>query len=59
MITPPIHAVATALMESEPWDFTAVYYDGIDHFSHAFMAYHPPKLAVDQGGGFRAVQGCR
>jgi len=39
-----IHAVATALMESEPWDFTAVYYDGIDHFSHAFMAYHPPKL---------------
>src|SRR6266480_4138670 len=39
-----IHAVATALMESELWDFTAVYYDGIDHFSHAFMAYHPPKL---------------
>jgi predicted AlkP superfamily phosphohydrolase/phosphomutase/tetratricopeptide (TPR) repeat protein len=39
-----VHAVATALMESEPWDFTAVYYDGIDHFSHAFMAYHPPKL---------------
>jgi predicted AlkP superfamily phosphohydrolase/phosphomutase len=39
-----MHAVATALMESEPWDFTAVYYDGVDHFSHAFMAYHPPKL---------------
>ena len=39
-----IHAVATALMEAEPWDFTAVYYDGIDHFSHAFMSYHPPKL---------------
>ncbi len=39
-----VHAVATALMEQEPWDFTAVYYDGIDHFSHAFMAYHPPKL---------------
>ena len=39
-----IHAVATALMETEPWDFTAIYYDGIDHFSHAFMAYHPPKL---------------
>ncbi len=39
-----VHAVATAVMESEPWDFTAVYYDGIDHFSHAFMAYHPPKL---------------
>jgi predicted AlkP superfamily phosphohydrolase/phosphomutase/tetratricopeptide (TPR) repeat protein len=39
-----IHGLATALMESEPWDFTAVYYDGIDHFSHAFMPYHPPKL---------------
>jgi predicted AlkP superfamily phosphohydrolase/phosphomutase/tetratricopeptide (TPR) repeat protein len=39
-----VHAVATALMESDPWDFTAVYYDGIDHFSHAFMPYHPPKL---------------
>jgi predicted AlkP superfamily pyrophosphatase or phosphodiesterase len=39
-----IHAVATALMEQEPWDFTAVYYDAIDHFSHAFMAYHPPRL---------------
>src|SRR5205814_7388402 len=40
-----IHAVVTALMESEPWDFTAVYYDGIDHFAHAFMAYHPPRLS--------------
>src|SRR5689334_14665453 len=39
-----VHAVATALMENEPWDFTAVYYDGIDHFSHGFMAYHPPRL---------------
>src|SRR6266481_862291 len=39
-----VHAVATALMESEPWDFSAIYYDGIDHFSHAFMPYHPPKL---------------
>ncbi len=39
-----IHAVATALMETEPWDFTAVYYDAVDHFSHAFMSYHPPKL---------------
>lgn len=39
-----VHAVATVLMEDEAWDFTAVYYDGIDHFSHAFMAYHPPRL---------------
>ena len=40
-----IHAVATALMETEPADFTAVYYDAVDHFSHAFMQYHPPRLS--------------
>ena len=39
-----IHAVATALMECEEWDFTAVYYDGIDHFAHGFMPYHPPRM---------------
>ncbi|MBE7158244.1 MAG: alkaline phosphatase family protein, partial [Rhodospirillales bacterium] len=39
-----VHAVATAIMEHEPWDFMAVYYDGIDHLSHAFMPYHPPRL---------------
>jgi Type I phosphodiesterase / nucleotide pyrophosphatase len=39
-----VHAVLTALMETEAWDFTAVYYDAVDHFSHGFMPYHPPKL---------------
>lgn len=39
------HAFATAVMEQEPWDFMAVYYTAIDHFSHAFMYYHPPKLS--------------
>ena len=39
-----IHAVATALMETEPWDFTAIYYDAIDHFCHAFMPFHPPRM---------------
>ena len=38
-----VQAVATAVMEREPWDFTAVYFDSIDHCSHAFMAYHPPR----------------
>ena len=36
------HAAATWAMEHEPWDFCAVYYDAIDHFSHVFMPYHPP-----------------
>ena len=40
-----IHAAATHLLSSDPeWDFAAVYYDAIDHFSHGFMRYHPPKL---------------
>ncbi len=40
-----VQTVASALMEREPWNFTAVYFDSIDHFSHAFMPYHPPRMA--------------
>jgi predicted AlkP superfamily phosphohydrolase/phosphomutase/tetratricopeptide (TPR) repeat protein len=40
-----INKAATALMLHEPWDFTAVYFDAIDHFSHGFMNYHPPRLS--------------
>ena len=39
-----IHGACTELIETEEWDFTAVYHDAIDHFSHAFMKYHPPKM---------------
>lgn len=39
-----IHAAATEVLEHSEWDFAAVYYDAIDHFSHAFMAYHPPRM---------------
>ncbi|BBO86542.1 hypothetical protein DSCO28_71080 [Desulfosarcina ovata subsp. sediminis] len=39
-----IHAAATSTMQLEPWDFMAVYYDSIDHFSHGFMQFHPPRL---------------
>ena len=38
-----IHACATAVIQNEPWDFMAVYYDAIDHFGHGFMKYHPPR----------------
>jgi predicted AlkP superfamily phosphohydrolase/phosphomutase/Flp pilus assembly protein TadD len=41
--TASTHALATLLMQTEPWDFMAVYYEGIDRFSHAFMQYHPPR----------------
>lgn len=39
-----IHAATTYILENEPWDFTAVYYDAIDHYCHGFMKYHPPKM---------------
>jgi len=39
-----IHSAATAAMQLEPWDFMGVYYDSIDHFSHAFMRYNPPRM---------------
>lgn len=43
------HAAATWLMEHTEWDFTAVYLDAIDHFSHGFMKFHPPRLSeVDE-----------
>ncbi|MEM6326218.1 MAG: alkaline phosphatase family protein [Bacteroidota bacterium] len=38
-----IHAAATWLLEHTEWDLTAVYYDALDHFAHAFMKYHPPQ----------------
>jgi predicted AlkP superfamily phosphohydrolase/phosphomutase/Tfp pilus assembly protein PilF len=38
-----IHSAAVWLLENQPWDFFAIYYDSIDHFCHAFMKYHPPR----------------
>lgn len=38
-----LNCAATYIMEYEDWDFLAVYFDAIDHFSHAFMKFHPPK----------------
>lgn len=44
-----IHAATTWLLHKQPWDFLAVFYPSIDHFSHGFMRYHPPKQDwVDQ-----------
>lgn len=42
--TATIHNAATYILEHEEWDFLGVYYDGIDHFGHGFMKYHPPKM---------------
>jgi tetratricopeptide (TPR) repeat protein/arylsulfatase A-like enzyme len=53
-----IHSAATALIETEPWDFMAVYYDAIDHFGHAFMRYHPPKQHYIDDWDFRVFNYC-
>ena len=52
-----VHAAATALMQLEPWDFMAVYFDGIDHFCHGFMRYHPPRLEWVNEEDFERYQG--
>ena len=39
-----IHNAATWILQNQEWDFLAVYYNGIDHFCHGFMHYHPPQL---------------
>ncbi|CAN5386789.1 hypothetical protein BH09PLA1_BH09PLA1_23560 [soil metagenome] len=39
-----IHAIATELIEHQPWDLTAIYYETLDHFGHGFMSFHPPKM---------------
>jgi predicted AlkP superfamily phosphohydrolase/phosphomutase/tetratricopeptide (TPR) repeat protein len=39
-----LHNAATWILRNEPWDFLAVYYNGIDHFCHGFMNFHPPRM---------------
>jgi predicted AlkP superfamily phosphohydrolase/phosphomutase/tetratricopeptide (TPR) repeat protein len=53
-----IHSAATALIQNEPWDFMAVYYDAIDHFGHAFMRYHPPRRDHIDEWDFRVFNYC-
>ncbi|MBN1768571.1 MAG: alkaline phosphatase family protein [Prolixibacteraceae bacterium] len=39
-----VQNAATFAIQNEEWDFTAVYWDTIDHICHSFMSYYPPKL---------------
>jgi predicted AlkP superfamily phosphohydrolase/phosphomutase/tetratricopeptide (TPR) repeat protein len=47
--TMSIHGAVTDLMERTEWDLAAVYYSGIDHFSHRFMRFHAGKGRPRQG----------
>ena len=38
------HAVATELLETQDWDFGAIYYECIDQVGHEFMSFQPPRL---------------
>ena len=52
-----VHAVATAILDAEPWDFLAVYYDALDVVGHDFMPYHPPQLPGVNDRDFALYQG--
>lgn len=52
-----VHACATAVMQNEEWDFMAVYYDAIDHMSHGFMRYHPPRMDHISEADFELYKG--
>jgi tetratricopeptide (TPR) repeat protein len=41
-----VHAAATWLMEHEPWDFLAVYYDTIADAARTFLPYHLRREGV-------------
>ena len=56
--TSTIHAVTTHLMANTEWDFTAVYYEGIDRFGHSFMEFHPPKMEQVAQDDFDVYQQC-
>lgn len=47
-----IHNAATWILQNQPWDFMAVYYNGIDHFCHGFMHFHPPRMEGVPGDKF-------
>jgi len=42
--TATINSAGTWILENEEWDFMGMYFDGIDHFCHGFMNFHPPKM---------------
>ena len=37
-------AVATYLMENEPWRFLAIYFPALDEITRYFIEFHPPKM---------------
>jgi predicted AlkP superfamily phosphohydrolase/phosphomutase/tetratricopeptide (TPR) repeat protein len=38
-----IQQIVSWIVRNESWDFIAAYYNALDHASHYFMPYHPPR----------------
>lgn len=51
-----VQNLATALIQSEPWNLMGVYYDAIDQFGHEFMPYHPPRIDSVSESDFELYQ---
>lgn len=51
-----VHAAGTHLAEHEDWDFLGVFYESIDHLSHEFMEFHPPRMAHIAEADFEIYQ---
>jgi predicted AlkP superfamily phosphohydrolase/phosphomutase/tetratricopeptide (TPR) repeat protein len=56
--TATVQAMATELLATEPWDLTAVYFEGIDRFGHEFMEFHPPRMPQVSEEDFEAYRHC-
>lgn len=39
-----LNMATEALLKSQDWDVAAMYLDGIDHYCHGFMCFHPPQM---------------
>ena len=52
-----IHNATTWIAENEEWDFLALYLDTIDHFSHGFMNFYPPKMSGVSDKDFELYKG--
>jgi len=52
-----VHRAAKAILQYEPWDFAAIYFDALDHFGHGFMKFHPPRRRWVDERSFELYQG--
>jgi predicted AlkP superfamily phosphohydrolase/phosphomutase/tetratricopeptide (TPR) repeat protein len=55
--TSTINSAGTWILENEEWDFMGMYFDGIDHFCHGFMNFHPPRMRNVTDEQFELYQG--